>query len=96
MSPADHEAEGERWKSEIQSQKSGIAELQREIDSLSNSIRYAPANCVANCAQWNERQQHKQDQVESMKAQLEEQQRRLEEMQDAARKQGFGSSVYDP
>ena len=31
-----------------------------------------------------------------MKAQLEEQQKHLEEMQDTARKQGFGSSVYDP
>jgi len=96
MSPADHEAEGERWKSQIQEQKNSLAEYQREIDNLSNSIRYAPANCVSNCAQWNERQQQKQGQLESMKAQLEEQQRRLEDMQEAARKEGFGSSVYDP
>jgi hypothetical protein len=31
-----------------------------------------------------------------MKTQIEEQQTRLEEMQESARKQGFGSSVYDP
>ena len=31
-----------------------------------------------------------------VKAQLEQQQKSLEEFQDAARKQGFGSSVYDP
>jgi hypothetical protein len=31
-----------------------------------------------------------------MKAQLDEQQKRLEDMQEAARKQGYGNSVYDP
>jgi hypothetical protein len=31
-----------------------------------------------------------------MKAQLEEAQKQLEDMQEAARKEGFGSSVYDP
>ena len=90
------EAQGEQWKSRIQAQKSQIASLQQEITSLGNSIHYAGGNCVANCAQWNERQQQKQQQLESMKAQLEEQQHHLEEMQDTARKQGFGSSVYDP
>jgi chromosome segregation ATPase len=90
------EAQGEQWKSQIQAQKSQIASLQQEITSLGNSIHYAGGNCVANCVQWNERQQQKQQQLDSMKAQLEEQQHHLEEMQDAARKQGFGSSVYDP
>ena len=90
------EAQGEQWKSQIQSRKSQIASLQQEITSLGSSIHYAGGNCVANCAQWNERQQQKQQQLESMKAQLEEQQHHLEEMQDTARKQGFGSSIYDP
>jgi hypothetical protein len=31
-----------------------------------------------------------------MKAQLDEQQKRLEDMQEAARKQGYGNSIYDP
>jgi hypothetical protein len=31
-----------------------------------------------------------------MRAQLEQQQKKLEEMQESARKQGFGSQVYDP
>jgi hypothetical protein len=46
--------------------------------------------------QWNERQQQKQQQVEVMKSQLEDQQKKLEDMQDSARQQGYGSSVYDP
>jgi len=95
-SSGNQDARAEQWKSQIQAQKNAIASLQSEIASLSDSIQYAGGNCVANCVQWNERQKEKQDQVESMKAQLEEQQKRLEEMQESARKQGFGSSVYDP
>jgi hypothetical protein len=86
----------EQWEAVIRQQKDAIASLQREIADLSESIHYAGGNCVANCVQWNERQKQKQDGVEAMKAQLEQQQKRLEDMQDAARKQGLGSAVYDP
>jgi hypothetical protein len=86
----------EYWKNQIQAQKNYITSLQGEIASLSNSIQYAGANCVSNCVQWNERQQQKQGQLEAMKDQLESLQKSLEELQDMARKQGFGSSVYDP
>jgi hypothetical protein len=92
----DQGAQAEQWKSKIQDQKSAIASLQHEIDNVTESIHYVGGNCVANCVEWNERQKQKQDEVESMKAQLAEQQKRLEEMQDSARKQGFGSSVYEP
>ena len=86
----------EQWKSQIQSQKNQIASLQTQIDQLNESIHFAPANCVENCVSWNERQKEKQQQVERMQAQLEEQKKRLDEMQESARKQGYGSSVYDP
>ena len=89
-------APAEYWTSQIQSVKNYIASLQENIKSLESSIQYAGGNCVANCVQWNERQQQKQQQVENMKAQLEASQKRLEEMQEAARRQGYGSSVYDP
>jgi hypothetical protein len=92
----NRDAAASQWKSQIQSQKQAIASLQQQITSVSESIRYAGGNCVANCQQWNERQKQKQDEVESMKAQLEQQQKKLEEMQESARKQGFGSQVYDP
>jgi hypothetical protein len=91
-----HEAKVGNWKSQILNQKSAIAALQEDIKSLSESIHFAGGNCVANCAQWNERQQQKQQEVDTMKAQLEGQQKALEEMQESARKEGFGSSVYDP
>jgi predicted RNase H-like nuclease (RuvC/YqgF family) len=92
----DRDARAEQLKSRIEAQKSAIAGLEGEIASLNESIHYAGGNCVANCVQWNERQKQKQDQVESMRAQLEEQKKQLENMQDSARKQGFGSAVYDP
>ncbi|MGD0989292.1 MAG: hypothetical protein ABR874_15870 [Candidatus Sulfotelmatobacter sp.] len=86
----------EQWRSQILSQKGQIANLQHQIEDLNESIRFAPANCVSNCVEWNERQREKQQQVERMQAQLDEQKKRLDETQESARKQGYGSSVYDP
>ena len=70
--------------------------MQGQVDDLNESIRFAPANCVANCVAWNEHQKEKQQQVERMQAQLEDMKKHLDEMQESARKQGYGSSVYDP
>ena len=84
------------WTSRIAAQKSQIAQLQKRIDAINQSIQFAPANCVANCVQWNQRQVAKQRQAEGMQARLQEQKKRLESMQDSARKQGYGSAVYDP
>ena len=94
--PAQREADAEKWKSQIEEQKSNIAQLQQQIEQVTGSIHYTGANCVSGCEKWNEHQQRKQEQVETMKSQLEEMQRHLEEMQDSARKQGFGSSVCEP
>jgi hypothetical protein len=88
--PAEH------WQSLIVAQKNQINSLQRQVDEIGESIRFAPANCAANCVGWNERQREKQQRVERMQAQLEEEKRRLDALQDSARKQGYGSSVYDP
>jgi chromosome segregation ATPase len=89
-------ARGEALRSQIASMKDGITSLQSQIDSVNDSIRFTSANCASGCAQWNERQLQKQQQVEQMKAQLEEQKKQLDDLQESARKQGFGSSIYDP
>jgi len=86
----------EYWKSQIEEQKSQVAALESQVAGLSESIRFAPGNCVANCVAWNEHQKEKQQQVERIQVQLEDQKKQLEEMQDSARKQGYGSAVYDP
>lgn len=88
--PAEH------WKSVIQEQKQAINTQQSNIDKLNDSIQFAPANCVSGCVQWNENQKRKQAEVERMRSQLESLKQHLQEMQEAARQQGYGSSVYDP
>ena len=88
-------ATAEQWKTTIQAQKNALVSLQRQIDRLTDSLQH-PETCIADCAQRNERQSEKAAQLESMKAQREQRQKMLEELQEAARKQGFGSAIYDP
>jgi serine/threonine protein phosphatase PrpC len=86
----------ERWKALIQAQKNVVSSLQKQIDKLNSSIHFVEANLYVNGPQYNKRQAEKQQEVERAQAQLEEQKKRLEDMQESARKQGYGNSVYDP
>ena len=86
----------EQFKSRIRDQNQAIAELQNQVAAVSDSVHYAGGNCVSHCAQWNEHQQQKQQEVDTMKAQLEEARRRLDQLREAARQEGFGGSVSDP
>ena len=95
--PASNDAHAaEQWKAKLETQRGSVASLQSQIDKLNASIHFAGPNCVANCVQYNERQIHKQDEVERLQKQLEEQKQKLENMQESARKAGLGSSVYEP
>jgi len=85
----------EQWKSQILQQKRSVAQLQKNIDTLNNSIRFAGGNYDYHVA-YNNRQRAKQQEVETLQSQLAEQQKQLEEMQEAARHQGYSSVVYDP
>jgi hypothetical protein len=86
----------EQWKTQIQGQKSSITSLQSQIDKLNSSIHFVEANRYSNGVQYNEHQIKKQDEVQRMQKQLDEQKKQLEDMQESARKAGLGSSVYDP
>ncbi|MGA9966306.1 MAG: hypothetical protein WBQ10_14000 [Terriglobales bacterium] len=95
--PASNDAHAaEQWKAKIETQRNSIATLQLQIDRLNSSIHFAGPNCVANCVQYNEGQIRKQDEVERMQKQLDQQKKQLEDMQESARKAGLGSSVYEP
>jgi hypothetical protein len=85
----------EQWKAEIEAQRRSVDNLQREMDRLNSSIHFAPGNCVRNCVQYNEHQVQKQEEVQRMQAELEQQKKQLEGMQEAARKEGYGNSVYE-
>lgn len=95
-SPAMGSKPAEHWKSEIQAQKQAVASLQSQIDKLNSTIHFVEANRYRNGVQYNQRQEQKQEQVERMKDQLAQQQKKLEDMQEAARKDGYGNAVYDP
>ena len=86
----------DEWKTQISAQKDLVSSLQSGIEKLNDSIQFAPGNCLAGCVQWNERQKQKQQEVARARAQLESQKKRLESMQESARKQGYGSSIYNP
>ncbi|MGH9497520.1 MAG: hypothetical protein ACRD3L_00070 [Terriglobales bacterium] len=66
------------------------------MDRLNSSIHFVEANRYYNGLQHNERQELKQEQVQRMQDQLELQKKRLDRMQEGARKEGFGTAVYDP
>ncbi|HLZ41234.1 MAG TPA: hypothetical protein VKQ11_09745 [Candidatus Sulfotelmatobacter sp.] len=83
------------WKSQILRMKNSIASLQKQIDSLQSSIRFAGGNYEKHVL-YNDRQRQKEQQVENLKSQLSQQQKALEDMQEEARHQGYSSAVYDP
>jgi hypothetical protein len=86
----------EHWKSQIQAQKTVVSSLQAEIDRLNGSVHFVEADLYVNGAVHNQHQAAKQQEVERLQSQLQEQKKKLEEMQDSARKEGYGSSVYEP
>jgi hypothetical protein len=86
----------EHWKAQIVIQKRSIAAQQEQLERLRASIHFVEANRYVNGAQYNEQQRRRQIQLEQAEKQLEQQKKRLADMQDAARRAGFGNSVYDP
>lgn len=91
-----HQKTAGQWKAEIQGQENQIAALQNQIERVNASIHFARVPLSGWAAQRNERQLEKQENVKQMQAQLEELQQRLEDTQEAARKDGYGNSVYEP
>ena len=86
----------EQWKSQILAQKNAIANLQAQINKVNDSIHFVVANEYYNGAQYNQHQVKKQENAAQMLQVLEEQKKKLAEMQEAARSSGMGSAVYDP
>jgi chromosome segregation ATPase len=87
---------GDAYRAEIAQRKAALADLKTQLDKLNGSIHFVEANAYRNGVEYNKRQAQKQQEVERLKSQFEEQKRDLEQMQENARKAGFGSAVWDP
>jgi hypothetical protein len=87
---------GEQWKAAILAQKNVVASMQSDVDRLNASIHFVEANRYSNGVQYNQYQLKKQQEAQRVQKQLDEQKKKLADMQEAARKAGFGSSVYNP
>ena len=85
----------EYWKAQALQLKNSIAQVQRHIDTLTDSLHAVLTNSTDEPV-WNYREKERQRQINDLQAQLTELRRRLEDTQEAARRQGYGSSVYDP
>jgi uncharacterized coiled-coil protein SlyX len=85
----------EQWKAAIQQQKSVVADLKSHIEKLQDSIRFVEANRYRNGVESNKVQADKQKEVQRLQEQLDGFQKNLENMQESARKAGFGSAVWD-
>jgi hypothetical protein len=95
-SPGDVMRAGEQLKVQIRAQKNSIASLQKQIDKLNSSIHFVEGNRYRNGVQYNQLQMQKQEEAQRMQQQLDAAKDQLEQIQEAARKAGFGNAVYDP
>ncbi len=84
-----------QWKRQILAQKNKMAVLQARIDQLQASIHSANGG-VQSEGPFNRYQARQMQQVAQIQQQLDEQKRKLDQMQEAARHAGMHSAVYDP
>ncbi len=81
----------ENTKAAILAQETRIKGMQTQIDTMRASIRYVETGVPL-----NQNMQQKQQAADRMQEQLNLEVKHLQAMQEAARKAGFGSTVYDP
>jgi len=85
---------GDNLRSRIQEQESRIAELQARIDRA-NAMMH-PNSTAQYEGPGNRYQAMQAQRIEMMQQMLDQQKQRLAAMQDAARRKGMHTSVYDP
>jgi len=85
----------EQWNRQILAQKDKVAALQARIDRLHASIQ-AANGIVQSEGPYNWYQARQLQRVAQIQQQLDAQQKKLDQMQEAARHAGMHSAVYDP
>jgi len=85
----------EQWKRQILAQKNKMATLQAQIDRIHASIQSANGSVqYEEPVNWYQARQLQR--VAQIQQQLDEQKRKLDQMQEAARHAGMHTAVYDP
>jgi len=85
---------GEQWRGRIQAQESRIAELQARIDQMNAALHHD--STVQYSGPYNPYQARQMQRLALMQELLDQQRRGLYLMQEAARRAGMHTSVYDP
>ena len=83
-----------RWKKQIVAQEDKIATLQGKIDELNASIH--PAGSAQFNGPYNKYQTTQMQRLADVQLQMDEQKKKLAEMQEEARRAGMYTTVYDP
>ena len=86
----------ERWKKQILAQKDTIANLETRVDRLKASIHFADPNVYYDAYVYNQYQARQLERLAVLQQQLDQQKKKLEDMQEAARHAGMHTAVYDP
>jgi hypothetical protein len=84
------------FRARILNQKSSIAALRARIDNVQASTRFARDPYSYYAAQTNERAQAKVQEAKDLKHQLEIDEKKLEDLQEEARRAGYGNAIYEP
>ena len=83
-----------QWKKQILAEKDKIATLQARADEINALIH--PAGSAQFNGPYNKYQTTQMERLAAVQLQLDEQKKKLTEMQDDARRAGMHTTVYDP
>jgi hypothetical protein len=86
---------GEQWKRQIEEQRNRVANLQARMDRINAAMR-AVGGTVQYDQPHSRYEARQMERVAEMQQLLDEQKRKLDAMQEAARRAGMHTSVYDP
>jgi predicted RNase H-like nuclease (RuvC/YqgF family) len=86
----------EQWKRRILTQKDKILTLQTRIAHLKATLQFADVSTYPYAGPYNRDQARQLQRITQLQEELDEQQRKLDQMQDAARHAGMHTAVYDP
>ncbi len=88
------ERQGGQWRERIQMQEGRVADLQARIDQANASLH--SNSSVQSEGPFNRSQARQMQRLAQMQEMLDQQKRKLEMMQEAARRAGMHTLVYDP